>query len=123
MKNIFEDFGERLFNASVNLGHKMLDRGYVKAWFNWIEWISLTSLIFVVAKRTNSWFLYGVVALSAFILFFVGLAAVEKLGDELVPLSARNGKIVKLFIAALINVVGMWVVMSVLFELLPASVT
>lgn len=121
IKNVFEDFDKKLFNAAVDLGHRMIDRGYVQAWFSWIEWIGLTALIVVAAKRTNSNFLYVVAAFSAVILFFVGLAGVEKLRGDLLPY-IKGGKIVVLFVAVLISVVGMWVIMNVLFELLPASV-
>jgi hypothetical protein len=120
MKNVLEDFDKKLFNTAVDIGHRMIDRGYVQAWFSWIEWIGLTALILVAAKRTSSGFLYFVAAISAFILFFVGLAGVEKLRDELLP-SIKGSKIVVLIAAILISVFGMWVVMNVLFELLPAS--
>jgi hypothetical protein len=100
MKNMFQDFDRKLFNAAVDLGHRMIDKGYVKAWFSWIEWIGLTALIFVAAKRADSPFLYAVGGISGFILFFVGLAGVEKLRDDLLP-SVKGSEIVSLIVALL----------------------
>ncbi len=121
MKKAIEELDQKIFNAAIDLGHRMIDKGYVQAWFNWIEWIGLTALIFVAAKRTHSSFLYVVAILSAMMLFFVGLASVEKLRDDLIP-SIPGGKIVALIVAVLVSIVGLWVIINVLFELLPAIV-
>jgi uncharacterized membrane protein YhaH (DUF805 family) len=121
MMKSFKDLDQKLFDAAVNFGHKMIDKGYVRAWFSWLEWIGLTAIIFVAAKRAQSNFLYVIGAFSVIILFFVGLAGVEKLRDQLFP-SIRTGKIVILVFAMLISVIGLLVVIYVMFELLPASI-
>jgi len=121
MKKFLEDLDQKLFNVAVDFGHAMINKGYAKAWFNWIAWIGLVALIFVAAKRASSCFLYAVGVLSAVLLFFVGLAGVEKLRDDLLP-QIKGGGIVVMLIVALSSILGLWVVMNVLFELLPASV-
>lgn len=115
------ELDQKLFNAAVDLGHRMIEKGYAHAWFSWIEWIGLTAVIFVAAKHAHSGFLYAVGGISTVMLFFVGLAGVEKLRDDLVP-SIKGGKIVVLIVAVAASVFGMWVIMNVLFGLLPASV-
>jgi hypothetical protein len=120
MKKTLEDLDQKLFNSAVDLGHRLIEKGYARAWFCWIEWIGLNALVFVAAKRSHSTFLYIVAAISAIMLFFVGLAGVEKLQDDLVP-SIKGGKILTVIVAFVISILGMWVVMRVLFELLPAS--
>ncbi len=119
MRKALEELDQKLFDAAVDLGHRMIEKGYAQAWFSWIEWIGLNALIFVAAKRTHSTFLYLVSVISAIMLFFVGLAGVEKLRDDLAP-SFKGGKIVALIVAFVVSILGMWIVINVLFELLSA---
>uniref|UniRef100_UPI003892AE93 hypothetical protein n=1 Tax=Vibrio parahaemolyticus TaxID=670 RepID=UPI003892AE93 len=36
---------------------RLVDKGYVKAWFSWVEWVTLTAAIWVVDKGyVKAWF-------------------------------------------------------------------
>lgn len=111
---------QRIFNWFVDTAHKLMDRGYVRAWFSWLEWILITGLIAAAAKKAGSPLLYGLTAICAVMLFFVGLAGVEKLRDDLVP-SYKGHPLLLIGVVLLVSFAGMWVVFNVLFTLLPAS--
>jgi hypothetical protein len=111
---------QRIFNWFVDTAHKLMNRGYIRAWFSWLEWILITGLITAAARKANSFTLYALAAICALMLFFVGLAGVEKLRDDLVP-SYKGHPLLLIGIVLLVSVAGMWVVFNVLFTLLPAS--
>jgi hypothetical protein len=116
-----DDIGKKLFNLAIDFGHRMIDKGYVQAWFSWLEGVILVGLIMAGARLSSSGFLYFVAIFSVLILFFVGLAGVEKLQEDFFP-SIKGGKVVMLIGASIFNVIGLLVVMNVLLELLPVSV-
>lgn len=97
-----ENFVKKLLDACVDLAHKMIDKGYASAWFSWLEWIVLTSAIFVAGRRVGSPILVGIAAVSAVVLFFVGLAGVEKFRDEVLPSQTRVA-FSSVFFAAIID--------------------
>ena len=116
-----EDIDIKLFNLLMDFAGHLIDRGYAKAWFNWIEWIGLTAFIYAAAMRADSGFLLGVAIISSILLFFIGLVGVEKLIKDLIP-TIQHRKVLALFIVAIISSLGLWIVSSVFFSLLPASV-
>lgn len=122
MKKTNKELDQKIFDAFVDLAHVMIEKGYAKAWFNWIEWIGLTTLIFIAAKKIDSSFLYTVAIFSAFILFFVGLAGVEKLRDDFVP-SFPGGKLVSIIVSFFLSIIGLWLVENVLLKLLHANIS
>ncbi len=115
-----KDFIQKSLDWLIDQTHSMIEKGYVQAWFSWLEWLFITSLILVVAQKTNNIFVCGLGAICTVLLFFVGLAGVEKIRDETAVSfwDKRNG--LRLFAVA-ITLIGMWVVMGVIFVLLPAS--
>lgn len=116
-----KDIDIRLFNVAMDFANLLVDRGYAKAWFNWIEWIGLTAVIYVAAIHSDSWFLLGAAIVSSILLFFIGLAGVEKIIKELIP-TFENKPFISIVIAGIISSLGLWVVSNVLLSLLPASI-
>lgn len=116
-----EDIDRKALDWAIGLGHRMIDRSYAKAWFSWLEWIGLTSLVYALARRSDSVFLYAVALASSAVLLFVGLAGVEKLCEDLLPM-LKGHKWLVLFIVLATSLFGMWVVINILFWLLPQSI-
>lgn len=92
------------------------------AWFNWLEWIFVTSLILVAAQKSNSVFLWILGVVCAVLVLLAGLVGVEKVRDSnaINFLDKKNGL---RFIAVVISLFGMLVVLNVVLVLLPASVS
>lgn len=113
---------QRIFDWFVNTAHQLMDKGYVGAWFSWLQWILVTGLIAVAAKKAHSLLLYGLTVVCALLLFFVGLAGVEKLLDDLLP-KFKGNLLFLIILSAVLSAFGLEVVISVLFTLLPVSAT
>ena len=100
----------------------MNEKGYVAAWFSWLEWIGVTAVIIVLAKKTDSMLLYAIAIFSVMLLFFIGLSTIEKLSDEIMPM-LRLKSLYLALISVLITGVGLQLIISILYVLLPASIT
>ena len=99
----------------------LVDRGYAKAWFNWLEWIVLTSAIYAIALKANSGFLVVLAVMCTIILFFIGLVGVEKVIKDTIP-SIQHRTILSLLIVGIVSSIGLSIVSNVLFSLLPANI-
>lgn len=115
-----EDVDARAFNWAVDLGHKLIDRGFAKAWFTWLEWVAATALLYVAGRHAQSASLLAVAGVSALVLFFVGLAGTEKLCDALLP-PGRSNIWLLILITLVVNLGGFFVISTVLSQILFAN--
>ncbi|MFC1536460.1 hypothetical protein ACFL48_01435, partial [Pseudomonadota bacterium] len=63
------------FDKCMDLSKEMLKRGYTRAWFTWLEWITITSFFLALGVKVSSVLLVVLGALSGALIFFTGLAA------------------------------------------------
>lgn len=75
------DWDQQLFNRLVLIADAALKHGLPQAWFSWLGWIGITSLLFSAGRATQSVGLLVASAFSVVVLFFVGLAGAERLVD------------------------------------------
>ncbi|MCF8261572.1 MAG: hypothetical protein K9J12_12415 [Melioribacteraceae bacterium] len=98
---------------------KALKNGYIHAWFTWLEWITITSVIFIAAAKLDDWFLNSVAWLSTVIGFVSGLVVVEDISIKFFPWLTKRPAIA-IVIALIINLVGLIIIFSIVFGLLNA---
>ncbi|USH02111.1 hypothetical protein K6Q96_14770 [Grimontia kaedaensis] len=55
---------------------EICDRGYVKIWFTWIEWLTLTAAIFLGANAWDSLLLYVIGAISSIFVWWSACRAI-----------------------------------------------
>ncbi|WP_394146603.1 hypothetical protein [Vibrio atypicus] len=55
---------------------RLVDKGYVKAWFSWVEWVTLTAAIWVGAKAWDSSLLYVIGSISTVLVWWAACRAV-----------------------------------------------
>jgi hypothetical protein len=68
----------KILDSMVRLGGYLNNRGYVKAWFTWLEWVGLTTILFIAHDKVKSICALIAGIVSAILLFFVAIAAIEK---------------------------------------------
>lgn len=89
---------ENLVSANAPWISNWLGKGYVHAWFSWIEWTTLTVVLISVCKtlwpsltQPPSWYVYPVVAVTAFSCLLVFLSGVIGFSTYIVDASgAKN---------------------------------
>lgn len=111
---------EKFLDFLIDQTRSLIEKGYIHAWFTWLEWLFITSLILLAAQRSSSFILWALGIACAVLVFFAGLAGVEKIRDANAVSFWDKGNKLRL-VAVLISIIGMWLVMSVVFILLPAS--
>ena len=121
MSNISKDLDQKLFNAAVNLAHRMIDNGYARAWFSWIEWIGLTMFILLAAKKIESYLLFFVGGISLVMLFFVALAGIERAFDDIFP-RRKRAKSSLIFVSAVFIPFFTWLMFETLSQFFLANV-
>ena len=115
-----QELDQRLFNKAVDFGHTLLDNGYAKTWFTWIEWVSLSAFILVAGIKLNSLLMKIIAGISFLIVFFVGLAAIE--GFTMSKIQYFKGNPAKIILFALcLNLTGLLVVFHVVWSILRIS--
>lgn len=87
MANKNKDLDERAFDKLVNVGSFFLRRGYARAWFTWLEWVGLASILLVAGRKADSVLMMVTGFLSIGLVFFVSLAAVESEIEKLIKTS------------------------------------
>jgi len=96
-----------LFDKGMDLAKLMLDKGYTRAWFTWLEWVTITAFFLALAIRVGSIFLIVVSLASGGLLFFTGLAAALKASTELshvLPERVSKGWVILLAIVFIFSV-------------------
>ncbi|MFM5646349.1 hypothetical protein [Aeromonas caviae] len=73
------EFHEKSFNAAMRVAEIAIERGYAKAWFSWIEWVTLTAVLFSAAKSASSNITMLAAIISALLLLFVALSSISHL--------------------------------------------
>ena len=78
-----EEVDQKVFNKVMDFADILIDKKYVSAWFSWIEWCTLTAILFVVARTSSSAIIYTASILSVFCLVIVGMAACNRLFKDI----------------------------------------
>ncbi|MCU7806125.1 MAG: hypothetical protein KZQ96_23375 [Candidatus Thiodiazotropha sp. (ex Lucinoma borealis)] len=112
------------YGRAVDWAERWLDKGYIKAWFEWIEWVTLTSvLITVTIKAPNVFFtiLASIPAMvSLLMVYFSGIVAASKLKVELInkyKINKMFSGIISFMIGVTIPTILLYVIMMVIFTL------
>ncbi len=69
---------QRIFETVYEIAEKLLDKGYAKAWFLWLEWLILTSALLAIAIKTGSIIASFLAFGSGMLLFFIGLVSINR---------------------------------------------
>ena len=83
---------EKSFNAAMSVAKIAIERGYAKAWFSWVEWVTLTAILFSAAKSASSTITMLAAILSALLLLFVALSSINSLIKDM-AISVKFNKI------------------------------
>lgn len=70
---------------------RLIDRGYVSAWFSWLEWVLVAGLLLAIGNKTGFWLLQAIGWGSAALLVFVGITAVERVKSEYITSQTGAG--------------------------------
>lgn len=78
-----EELDQKLFNKALDIGDILIDKKYASSWFSWVEWCTLTAVLFVVASKSDSGIVYFSASLSALVLVIVGFASVNRVVKDI----------------------------------------
>ena len=74
------------YGEGVKLAADWLKKGFIEAWFKWVGWLSLTSLLFIVTYKTPSVFLKVIAGIptvvSLLMVYFSAIACIESISDS-----------------------------------------
>ena len=106
----------------MDLAKLMLDKGYTKAWFAWLEWVTITAFFLALGIQVTSIALIIMSMLSGILLFFTGLqGAMVVINDYRPSLEKKVSKnmLIILFLVVIFSVP--WAVFSVLTSVLKGA--
>jgi hypothetical protein len=96
----------------------MLEKGYVKAWFRWLTWVSIVAGLIALGIKNRSWTVMFLGILSAIVLFFVALFSIDKLGEDIAAaLRVRTS-----YVRIALLILGLGVTPAVILEVLRVAV-
>jgi len=111
---------EIIFNKAMDITQTLIDKGYVRAWFDWLEWVGLSALLYTAGLKLNSFILLLLGVISLIIVFFVGLAGVEKFTVHLLP-SLLKKPLLLIFIVITISLIGLYIVLVIIQGLMKVA--
>jgi hypothetical protein len=118
--NPLQELDQKLFNKAVDFGHLLLNKGYAKAWFTWVEWVTLSAFMYVAGVKLEAFNIKIIAGFSFMVVFFVGLAAVERFTSS--KIQNFNGKPGRAIIFALVvNLTGLFIVFNVVWSIIEYS--
>ncbi|MEW8027430.1 MAG: hypothetical protein AB2806_06790 [Candidatus Thiodiazotropha sp.] len=113
------------YDRAVELAERWLDKGYIDAWFKWLGWITLTSILFSVAIKAPTVFFKIIVGFPAVIsllmMYFSGIVAASKLKIEIDNKNInreKTNKIISFVFGVIIPSVLVYVIIIVIFTLI-----
>jgi hypothetical protein len=105
-----------------------LENGYVNAWFKWIEWITLTSVLITVAIKAPNLFFKTIVGLPALIsllmVYFAGVIGASRIQKDLeskYKLSNKLKRVITFVVAVVVPTLVLYAVLTVIFGLIDRS--
>lgn len=66
-----------------NFAEAMLDKGYAKAWFTWLEWVTLTAAFLVLGHQAKSPVVLVLGGASAGLVLLIGMVGSQRLAIQL----------------------------------------
>lgn len=111
---------DRSVLAFLREAERLIDRGYLAAWFSWLEWTAVTSLIWAIGARTHSWVLMALAAASTVLIALAAVIALQRLQSQYIE--ARAGAASASAVAAIATIFGtgaIYMLTKALMELLP----
>nr|NJM04697.1 hypothetical protein [Desulfobacula sp.] len=97
-----------------------MDKGYAKAWFAWVEWVTLSSFLYVASVKLEVFILKIISGFSFRVVFFVGLAAAEHFTiSNIHYFSDKPGR--ALLLALVVSTTGLLVVFNVVWSIIAFS--
>ena len=110
------------FDKCMDLAKLMLEKGYTKAWFTWLEWVTITAFFLALGVKVTSVFLIIMSFLSGVLLFFTGLqGAMVVINEHRPTIEKKVSKNMLIFLFLIVIVSVPWAVFSVLMSVLEAS--
>lgn len=71
-----------ILDVAIDLVEKSLEKGYVQAWFSWLGWLTMSSIIYAFGSKADSFVVQALGAVSIMVTFVAGLVGVERLRDD-----------------------------------------
>jgi len=114
------EWDQRIFDRAMNIAELALEKGYPQAWFKWIEWIAITSLLFIAFEKTHSFVLLPVAIISCVTLFFIALVGVDRVLADIKRVD-RVRPMYRMVGALVVALCTPWVVWRLIDGILQAS--
>jgi len=74
---------QRIFDKVCDFSAYMLDKGYAKAWFRWLGWVTMDAGLIGLGIKGKSWMVTFLGVASGIMLFFIALVAAERFAADL----------------------------------------
>jgi len=103
------DIVDRAFYATANWYKRFLFKGFVATWFKWIEWVTLTAALWVVAEKTGSVVVRLVAVFSGGIVFFAAWWSLERIAEEVLPKPSTLPRLVVVALTAILALIPFFV--------------
>jgi len=77
------DWDQQLFDRICDSTGYLLDKGYIKAWFTWLSWVTIAAGLIALGIKSKSAIIICLGIGSGIMLLFTGLVGAERLATDL----------------------------------------
>jgi len=100
----------------IKVFKKIIEKGFDKLWFTWLEWVTIAAALYAVGQKTESTIITLVAIFSGALLFFKAWLGGEKLIIEIAPNVSEKNKPIFFWLIILIIAIFPFGVMLFLGE-------
>lgn len=103
------------FDIAIDLVDELIKKGYVQAWFSWLGWVTMSSIIYVLGNHAQSFIVQFLGGLSLGVTLIAGLVGVEKIRDDWLEVNRGKTSYCKSLVVVLsIAALGVYVVFEII---------
>ena len=77
-----DDRRKSMLDVGIDTVEKAIRKGYVQAWFSWLGWMTVSSVIYVLGSNAHSFVVQALGGLSIVVTMLAGIVGVERLRDD-----------------------------------------
>ncbi len=84
------DRRKNMLDVGIELVEKSIQRGYIQAWFSWLGWVTVSSVIFVLGSKAQSLPVQALGGVSIVVTILAGFVGIERLRDDWLEVNKAN---------------------------------
>lgn len=112
------------FDVSMDIVDGAIRKGYVQAWFSWLGWVTVSSVLYVLGSKAGSLEVQVLGIVSIIVTLLAGLVGVEKLRDDWLDTRGEQmPKWLKLSTVLSIAMLGLYIVTEIIGVVVKVTLT